>query len=120
MSTSNTSGHLYEPHKSYLGGPRRRDTEGAVTFSDKIRYVGETKGGKLDGFAKIFLPNGDIYEGEVLAGEASGKGTMKFGAGGRYTGEFKKGLFDGRGTMYDAADKPAKQAYWSNGKLTTP
>ena len=26
MSTSNTSGHLYEPRKSNLGGLRRRDT----------------------------------------------------------------------------------------------
>ena len=26
MSTSNRCGHLYEPRKSNLGGPRRRDT----------------------------------------------------------------------------------------------
>ena len=36
MSTSNTSGHLYEPHKSNLGGPRRRDTQDEIAST--IRF----------------------------------------------------------------------------------
>ena len=41
MSTSNTSGHLYEPRKSNLGGLRRRDTEERIAGRDNtVRYNG--------------------------------------------------------------------------------
>jgi len=37
MSTSNTSGHLYEPRNSNLGGSRRRDTKNRITAGKIIQ-----------------------------------------------------------------------------------
>ena len=70
MSTSNTSGHLYEPRKSNLGGLRRRDTKGKVYL--RIKY-GAMEAYCLESVAKTLS---DANEQVIAYAEALKSGSI--------------------------------------------
>ena len=53
-----------------------------------------------DGWGRLALPSGNIYEGEVQGGQMHGKGTLEYTNEGKvYTGEFQYHLLHGFGKM---------------------
>jgi hypothetical protein len=62
-----------------------------------MRYDGEFKAGKMEGYGVHSWPNGMGYEGEFKADMVDGYGVYTWLSGERYEGEFKLGKMDGRG-----------------------
>ena len=62
-------------------------------------YEGEMKDSKFNGKGKLTYLNGDLYEGEFLDGEKNGNGKLIFEDKTEYEGPFEKGEFRGKGKM---------------------
>lgn len=62
-------------------------------------YEGEMKNSTFNGKGKIKYLNGDIYEGDFLDGEKSGNGKIIFEDKTEYEGHFERGEFKGKGKM---------------------
>lgn len=62
-------------------------------------YEGEMKNSKFNGEGKISYLNGDIYEGGFVDGEKSGNGKLIFEDKTVYEGLFENGEFHGKGKM---------------------
>jgi len=65
------------------------------TFSDGRRFDGQVRGGKANGFGKMWFPNGDRFEGTFSDGLFGGSGTYWYASGARYDGAFYNGLRGG-------------------------
>jgi len=52
-----------------------------------------------DGYGKMTMPDGALYEGQFKDGVFEGKGTLTYDNGVQYSGEFKNGLYDGKGIL---------------------
>ena len=82
------------------------DCQGTKTFASGGKYVGEFRGGKLNGHGTHTYTNGARYIGEFKDGNFSGEGTLTNANGEKYFGEFSNGLPNGRGTQtYANGDK---------------
>ena len=57
---------------------------------DKVLAEGFWESGELK-YARVFLPNGDIYEGEIKESKFHGKGKLKTPEGAIYEGDFLDG-----------------------------
>jgi hypothetical protein len=66
---------------------------------EKYLYVGDFKGGRPEGRARVEYTSGDVYEGEWCNGRPHGDGHMVFSSGDIYDGQFKNGFLDGWGRM---------------------
>ena len=64
---------------------------GTRVWTDKTKYEGAWKFGKMDGQGTYFFSNGDKYEGEFINDIRTGKGTFYHANGEKITGEFKNG-----------------------------
>ena len=62
-------------------------------------YEGEMKNSTFNGKGKLLSANGDIYIGDFLNGEKSGNGKIIFKDQTEYEGTFEKGEFKGKGKM---------------------
>jgi hypothetical protein len=62
-------------------------------------YEGEMKNSKFNGKGKLLYSNGDVYEGGFVDGEKNGNGKMVFEDKTVYEGPFEKGEFKGNGIM---------------------
>lgn len=62
---------------------------GVVKFNDQTKVVGIFHNDKLNGMAKVKLPNDSVYSGEMKDSIADGFGEFKYIQGGVYTGDFK-------------------------------
>lgn len=87
---------------------------------DKVLAEGFWEGGELK-FARVFMPNNDVYEGEIcnstfngkgklisaeetyegefVDGEKTGSGTITYNDGTEYSGQINNGVFMGKGRM---------------------
>ena len=80
--------------------------QGIKLFASGGKYVGEFRGGKLNGHGTHTYTNGARYAGEFRDGDFSGEGTLTSANGEKYVGEFSSGLPNGRGTQtYTNGDK---------------
>lgn len=75
------------------------DGLGTFTGSDGSKYIGELKGGKLNGQGKVTNANGDNYVGEFKDGLPNGYGIFQYVSGDKYVGEFENGVGSGYGTL---------------------
>ena len=62
-------------------------------------YEGEMKNSTFNGKGKLIYSNGDMYEGDFIEGEKNGNGKMVFEDRTEYEGPFEKGEFKGKGKM---------------------
>ncbi len=62
-------------------------------------YEGEMKNSEFNGKGKMIYSNGDIYEGDFVSGERNGKGKLVFEDKVECEGDFEKGEFKGKGKM---------------------
>ena len=62
-------------------------------------YEGELKDSMYNGKGKLITTNNEIYEGDFKDGEKCGKGKMTFSDGTIFEGNFEKGEFKGEGEM---------------------
>ena len=62
-------------------------------------YEGGFKNSIFDGFGKLISKNGEIYEGNFVNGEKSGNCTYLFPDGTIYNGNILNGFFNGHGNM---------------------
>ena len=62
-------------------------------------YEGEMKDSIFHGKGKLIMSNGDIYEGDFVNGEKEGNGKLIFEDKTEYEGHFEKGEFHGKGNM---------------------
>jgi hypothetical protein len=86
------------------------DKEGFIKFnqnieeyeidSEGIRYIGESKDGKMHGLGTIIWPDGGKYIGEWKDGRICGLGALFNTNGYKYVGEFKDGEMHGLGTIF--------------------
>jgi hypothetical protein len=74
------------------------DCQGTKTFASGGKYVGEFRGGKLNGHGTHTYTNGARYIGEFKDGNFSGEGTLTSANGEKYVGEFSDGKPNGIGT----------------------
>ena len=89
---------------------------------DKVLAEGNWDNGELI-YARVFLPNGDIYEGDIKDSQFNGKGKLISTNNDYYEGEFKNGEKTGRGkiifsdgTIYEGDLN--KGEFEGNGKMT--
>ena len=62
-------------------------------------YEGELRDSMFNGKGKLISNYNDIYEGDFVNGEKTGKGKITFSDGTLYEGEFENGEFKGNGNM---------------------
>ena len=62
-------------------------------------YEGELKDSMFNGKGKLISYNNDIYEGDFVNGEKTGKGKIAFSDGTKYEGNLENGEFKGNGKM---------------------
>ena len=62
-------------------------------------YEGEIKDSKYNGKGKLISANGEIYEGDFINGEKTGYGKITFPDETIYEGNLNKGEFEGNGKM---------------------
>lgn len=58
---------------------------------DWIKYVGEFKGGKMEGFGQMFFKDGNKYKGQFRADVPWGKGRMFMKNGDIKNGTWQRG-----------------------------
>jgi hypothetical protein len=112
----------YDPasfFSEFRGTMRDGRPEGRGTYSDRtgLAYEGEWKGGRMEGYGVLKLPNGDEYAGQMRAGKAEESGRYVDFTGEVFVGRFTNGLRDGRG----ATTLPNGNSYasdWVNGRET--
>lgn len=86
---------------------------GVSDISTGSKYVGEFRGGALNGRGRWSLPSGGVYEGEFKDNEMSGQGVLNYPNGDNYTGEMKHNKRNGWGTLkFSDGDKYVGN--WSN------
>src|SRR6266702_1739938 len=81
---------------------------GSLTLPDGVKYVGEFRQGKPDGFGQfsdanragqgtLTLPDGSGYVGKYVHELPNGQGTLTLPEGDVYSGEFRNGKLNGKG-----------------------
>lgn len=88
-----------------------------ISRSISADYVGQTEGGKPNGWGKAYFPNGQMYDGEWKEGVMHGRakeyyvdGTLKF------EGEYKDGYRDGFGKSYHRNGNLSYEGEWKKGE----
>lgn len=66
------------------------------------KYLGEFRGGKLNGKGILIYNNGRIYEGDFVNNTPDGKATETYPNKDKYVGQFSRGYKNGKGTYYYA------------------
>ncbi|MDW7693693.1 hypothetical protein R9C00_02970 [Flammeovirgaceae bacterium SG7u.111] len=119
-------------------GPLQFEKEGGK----KVRYFGEVKDGKANGYGigvfeskgvyegawknnyrhgngKYTWANGDIYEGEFVDGVIEGYGTYTFASHEKekYVGNWKNGVREGKGVVYSEEGKVLLDGNWKGDKF---
>jgi len=89
----------------------------------KVRFEGEYKDGRENGYGIYEYADGSRYEGEWKDGNHHGHGIYEFANGSRYEGGWKDGKFHGYGIRYnlqitsDAIGSLLSKGEWRNGGL---
>ena len=91
--------------------------QGAHTFSNDSKYVGEWKDGKRNGQGTLTFPSGSKYVGEFKNSKQHGQGTYTFASGMKYIGEWRDGKYHGQGIL-TYADGSKFDGVFKNGKPT--
>jgi hypothetical protein len=104
---------------SFLMHPSKwNDCFGTAFTITGDKYVGEFKGGKLNGqgtyyFLAVGANKGATYVGEFKDGREHGQGTLTKANGDKYIGEFSWGSVTGQG-LYKLADGRIRMGEWSS------
>jgi len=88
----------------------------AIQEPDGGVYVGETVGGKYEGFGKHAFKNGR-YVGQFKDGKYHGKGTLQWADGAGYVGDFENGFRSGRGVYRWANGATRYEGEWRNNRM---
>jgi pyruvate-formate lyase-activating enzyme len=95
---------------------RRRETKIERSKNRKgEKFIGEFKGGKINGQGTYIFPTGDMYVGEFKDGKKHGQGTFTWSGGRNYVGEWKDGKPIGLGT-YTWTDGEKFVGEWKDDK----
>lgn len=71
-----------------------------INYEDGVKYIGEVKNGKANGYGVIYYADGSIgYQGDLLEDTPHGYG-IYYIDGDKYQGRFENGYFSGRGTYF--------------------
>ena len=73
-----------------------------INFAEGIKYIGEFKNGKSEGYGQDYYLNGDKYEGDFKNNLYEGYGIFNYLSLDKYEGEFKKGKAEGYGVFYNS------------------
>jgi hypothetical protein len=96
------------------------DCQGAYTYSDGSKYVGEWKYNKRSGQGVATFSDGDKYIGEFLDGEFNGQGTYFFSNGEKQVGQFKDGKLNGKASKVNKTGKVFEQGIYEDDVLIKP
>ena len=85
----------------YVGDMRggKLNGRGTLTYDNGDRYEGDFVDAKRVGHGTYTHANGDRYEGDFREDQRTGRGSFTYHNGGRYEGEFVNGRFQGHGTF---------------------
>jgi antitoxin component YwqK of YwqJK toxin-antitoxin module len=88
-----------------------------ISRSITADYVGQTDGGKPNGWGKAYFPNGQMYDGEWKDGKMHGK-AQEFYTDGvlKFEGEYKDGFREGFGKSYNREGKLSYEGEWKKGE----
>jgi antitoxin component YwqK of YwqJK toxin-antitoxin module len=87
-----------------------------ISGSITADYVGQTEGGKPNGWGKATFYDGKTYVGEWKDGKMHGKAQEFFPEGTlEFEGEYKEGFRDGFGKAYLRDGKLVYEGEWKNG-----
>ncbi|WP_442755734.1 MORN repeat-containing protein [Methylocystis sp. JAN1] len=89
--------------------------QGAYTYDDWAKYVGEFKDDRRHGQGTIIYPDGQQYSGGFKNDRREGAGVYMSPNGNKWTGEFKNDRPNGRGVLTDKSGKVLKAGYWTDG-----
>ena len=73
--------------------------QGAASYDDGGKYVGEFKGNKYDGQGTFTFASGNKYVGQFKDAKRNGQGSFTFTNGNKYVGDFKDNARHGQGTF---------------------
>ena len=78
--------------------------------------VAQTKKDVVSGISKVYIDGILKYDGEMKNGKYDGYGTAYFDDGSiLYEGEWKKDVYHGKGTLYNADGTVSYTGKWKNG-----
>ena len=75
---------------------REGSAQRTITTPNGVKYSGEWKDGKENGYGIMTAPNGHKYEGEFKDKKAHGQGNLTLPDGRKYIGDWKEGKIVGR------------------------
>lgn len=80
--------------------------QGTLAYPTGAKYVGEFRGGKIQGIGTLYFTNGNVYSGEWDGQMRHGRGKMTQKNGTIYEGAFARNKMQGNGSMkYANGDK---------------
>lgn len=89
-------------------------THAAFTYVDG-HYAGGFEKDKWEGYGRLTLSTGDVYEGHFQDGLRHGRGVLRYASGSIYNGFFAHGLRHGEGSYYDVRGLGANRAPMETG-----
>jgi hypothetical protein len=92
---------MFSSGGKYVGDFRggKLNGQGTHTYSNGATYVGEFRDDNYNGRGTLINADGSKYVGEFMDGKPSGKGTLTSPKQDKYVGEFREGRPDGQGTL---------------------
>ena len=98
---------------------------GVLTIATGDKYEGQFKDDQFNGKGVYSHANGDVYSGQYKNGARNGLGTSLYSNGDKYTGQYKDGVINGQGTYTWAngnqyIGENRSDGSSGNGVLTTP
>lgn len=92
------------------------DCQGAYTYDDWSRYVGEFWNDRRHGQGTIAYPDGQVYTGGFKNDRRDGPGVYTNPSGVKWTGEFRDDRPNGHGVLTDRSGRVLKAGVWVDGK----
>jgi hypothetical protein len=84
-----------------------------------INTAAQCEGDCQNGYGKIKLEDGSVYEGNWKGGAMHGIGTLTLPDGNKYFGQLKENTLDGYGVFYNASGEAIQSGIYSANKLAT-
>lgn len=84
---------------------------GSMEWTSGEEYYGQWENGQQNGLGSVTWPSGNSYLGEWQDGHRTGRGYCSYNNGDEYIGEFKDGALDGIGS-YVYSDSNVKSGTW--------
>ena len=110
---------IYENGLKYIGEYKNNKKEGygKMYYSEGNKYEGEWKNNEREGYGILFVNGNIYYEGDWKNNYSEGYGTIYFSNEMTYKGKIKKDKMEGYGKLFDKKNDIIYEGNWKNNKI---